>query len=193
MRTIKHKIRGASLQRIEELDHLGTPDWVPYTKAVGQMTAVEEAMAETLHFSGLLRSCSNFEYAQEGRIEDEDGNMHNIEDLLDEAAERLDQAHEEWLEARKHAVRHQKPANEHRETVRRALHTLSAHLTPADWYAIGEAAKLCAYAGLQLGTSAQAKAHGDKMERIEQTLDRIPGHYIADAADYITGADNENA
>jgi hypothetical protein len=87
MRTIKHTIRGASLSRIEELDHLGTPDWVPFEK-------------DGLHFSGLLRSCSRFEYIDSGRVQDEDGNMHDLAELLDEAAERLDQAHQEWLEAR---------------------------------------------------------------------------------------------
>lgn len=110
MKYMKHTIKGASLQRIEELHHLGTPDWVPYTVlANSHPSALEEAMAETLHFSGLLRSCANFEHIDSGRIEDEDGNMHDIEELLDNAAERLDQAHEEWLEDRKHSVRHREP------------------------------------------------------------------------------------
>ena len=72
-----------------------------------------------------------------------------------------------------------------RKAVKRALHTLSAHLTPSDWYEIGEAARVCAHAGAQLGTSSQAKAHGDKMQRISETLDRIPEHYIASMAGYI--------
>ena len=110
MKIIKHRIKGASLQRIEELHHLGTPDWVPATRAVGQMTAVEEAMAETMHFSGLLRGCSRSDFVEDGiNLVDEDGSLHDLGELLDDAAERLDQAHEEWLEAQKHAVRHQDP------------------------------------------------------------------------------------
>jgi len=85
MKTIKHTIRGASLERIEELSHLGTPDWVPYEQD-GQ------------HFSGLLRQCSRSNFAALHSIPDEDGNMHDLAELLDEAAERLDQAHQEWLE-----------------------------------------------------------------------------------------------
>jgi len=115
MRIVKHTIKGASLQRIEELDHLGTPDWVPYTRAVGQMTAVEEAMAETQHYSGLLRSIANMVGEDLGEkdpfrfFRDEDGGKHDIEEILDDAAERLDQAHEDWLEQMKHSVRHQEP------------------------------------------------------------------------------------
>jgi hypothetical protein len=101
MKTKRHTIKGASLECIEEYTNdIGgdLPDWVPYMVAVeGTETSnLDAALVTGQHFSGLLRSCSNFEYVQEGRIEDEDGNMHNIEDLLDEAAERLDQAHEEW-------------------------------------------------------------------------------------------------
>ena len=117
MKQKTHTPRGASLARIEELSHLGTPDWLKHTK--GQ------------DFSGLLRACSRFEYTESGyaarlrskaarlrmraagieiesgQIEDESGELHDISELLDNAAERLDQAHQEWLEARKHAVRHQ--------------------------------------------------------------------------------------
>lgn len=102
MKTKTHTIRGASLKRIEELDHLGTPDWVPYTVAIEgtETSALDEAMVETQHFSGLLRSCSRFEYIMDGQIEDENGQMHDLEELLDNAAERLDQAHQEWLEAK---------------------------------------------------------------------------------------------
>jgi len=101
MKTKKHRIEGASLSRIEELDHLGTPDWVPYTVAIeGTETSnLDAAMVETQHFSGLLRECSRFEYIMDGKIEDENGIMHDLENLLDDAAERLDQAHQEWLEA----------------------------------------------------------------------------------------------
>jgi hypothetical protein len=108
MKTRTHTIRGASLKTIEELRHLGTPDWVPYTvTASSHPSALEEAMTNTLHFSGLLRSCSNYARIDETHIDDEEGQPHHIGELLDEAAERLDQAHQEWLENRQQSVRHQ--------------------------------------------------------------------------------------
>jgi len=108
MKTKVHTIKGASLRNIEELDHLGTPDWVPYTVAVAgtETSALDEVMVQTMHYSGLLRSCSNYSRIDETHIDDEDGEQHHIGELLDGAAERLDQAHEEWLEVRKHQVRH---------------------------------------------------------------------------------------
>ena len=101
MKTKTHTIDGASLKRIEELASsidYRVPDWVPYTVAIEgtETSALDEAMVSTLHFSGLLRQCSRFEYIMDGQ--DEDGKMHNLEELLDDAAERLDQAHQEWLE-----------------------------------------------------------------------------------------------
>lgn len=104
MKTARHYADGASLSRIEELASevsYRVPDWVPYTVAVAgtETSALDEAMVQTSHFSGLLRQCSNFEHVDSGRIEDEDGKLHEISELLDEAAERLDQAHQEWLEA----------------------------------------------------------------------------------------------
>lgn len=110
MKTKIHTIQGASLKRIEQLDHLGTPDWVPHIVAIPgtETSALDEAMVETQHFSGLLRSIS-FAITGDIKVLDEDGNEHDLEELLDGAAERLDQAHEEWLEQRKHSVRHQEP------------------------------------------------------------------------------------
>lgn len=104
MKTKLHRINGASLERIEQLASrldYRTPDWVPYTVAIAgtETSALDEAMVDTTHFSGLLRQCSRFEYVMDGQIEDENGKMHDLEDLLDDAAERLDQAHQEWLEA----------------------------------------------------------------------------------------------
>jgi len=103
MKTKLHRIDGASLKRIEELASsidYRVPDWVPFTVPVAgtETSALDEAMVETQHFSGHLRECSRFEYVMDGQIEDENGKMHNLEDLLDDAAERLDQAHQEWLE-----------------------------------------------------------------------------------------------
>jgi len=101
MKTETHMIQGCSLQRIEELDHLGTPDWVPYTvTASSHPSALEEAMTNTLHFSGLCRQLCNSEYIMDGKMHDEEGVDHDICDVLDDAAERLDQAHQEWLEAK---------------------------------------------------------------------------------------------
>lgn len=101
MRTKRHTIKGASLECIEEYTQdIGgdLPDWVPYIVAIEgtETSALDEAMVQTQHYSGLLRSCSNYTLIDETHIDDEDGNKHNIADLLDEAAERLDQAHEEW-------------------------------------------------------------------------------------------------
>ena len=55
----------------------------------------------------------------------------------------------------------------------------------AQWQAIGKAAEACAYAGMQLGTSSQAKAHGDKMAAIDAALADVRPHYIAEMAGYI--------
>jgi len=103
MKTKVHRIDGASLERIEQLASsidYRVPDWVPYTVAIPgtETSALDEAMVNTIHFSGKLRECSRFEYIMDGQVEDEDGKMHDIEELLDEAAERLDAAHQEWLE-----------------------------------------------------------------------------------------------
>lgn len=102
MKTKQHMIKGASLERIESLSHFGTPDWVPYTvTASSHPSALEEAMTDTRHFSGLLRECSRSDFVEDGvRLVDEAGGLHNLEELLDDAAERLDQAHQEWLEQR---------------------------------------------------------------------------------------------
>ena len=112
MKTKRHTIEGASLRKIEELDHLGTPDWVPFTVAIPgtETSALDEVMVETQHFSGVLRGCSRCDFVDDGiNLPDEDGTLHDLGELLDNAAERLDQAHQEWLEARHHAVRHQEP------------------------------------------------------------------------------------
>jgi len=103
MKTKLHRIDGASLERIEELASsidYRVPDWVPYTVAIAgtETSALDEAMVQTQHFSGHLRECSRFEYIMDGQVEDENGKMHDIEELLDDAAERLDAAHQEWLE-----------------------------------------------------------------------------------------------
>ena len=106
MKTEKHIINGASLSNIEEMaDELGhdcKPDWVPYLVGIeGTETSnLDAAMVETKDFSGLLRELSRAEYIDQGRMEDEDGKMHNIEEILDDAAERLDQAQEEWMDAK---------------------------------------------------------------------------------------------
>ena len=102
MKTKVHLIDGASLERIEELASsidYRVPDWVPYTVAIEgtETSALDEAMVQTQHFSGLLRGCSNSLMLTE-MIEDEDGEQHPLGQLLDDAAERLDQAHQEWLE-----------------------------------------------------------------------------------------------
>lgn len=102
MKTKTHLIDGASLQRIEELSHLGTPDWVPHTVAIAgtETSALDEAMVETQHYSGLLRGCSRCDFVSDGvNLVDEDGKLYDLFELLDGAAERLDQAHQEWLEA----------------------------------------------------------------------------------------------
>ena len=104
MKTKKHLIDGASLKRIEELASsidYRTPDWVPYTVAIPgtETNALDEAMVNTLHFSGLLRECTRSDFVCDGiNIVDEDGTLHDLGELLDNAAERLDQAHQEWLE-----------------------------------------------------------------------------------------------
>lgn len=81
-----HRIAGANLDRIEQLSatlDYRTPNWLPHSR--------------DLHYSGLLRECSRFEYIVDGEIEDESGQMHRVDELLEEAAERLDMAHEAWL------------------------------------------------------------------------------------------------
>lgn len=104
MKTKVHLIDGASLKRIEELASsidYRVPDWVPYTVAIAgtETNALDEAMVQTQHFSGLLRECSRSEFVGDGvRLVDEAGGLHSLEGLLDDAAERLDQAHQEWLE-----------------------------------------------------------------------------------------------
>ena len=105
MKTKRHQINGASLSNIEEMaDELGhdhKPDWVPFTVKVDgtETSALDREMTHTLDFSGLLRECSRCDYVTDGHnLVDEDGNLHDLEWLLDEAAERLDQAHEEWLD-----------------------------------------------------------------------------------------------
>lgn len=103
MKTKVHQPTGcAPMARIEELASsidYRTPDWVPYTVAIPgtETSALDEAMVSTLHFSGLLRSCSFFASEIED-IKDEDGEVHSVEYLLDDAAERLDSAHLDWLE-----------------------------------------------------------------------------------------------
>lgn len=103
MKTEVHTIDGASLSRIEELGSsldYPVPNWVPYTVAIPgtETSTLDRAMVETQHYSGLLRECSNSDYTLDGQVEDESGNMHDIAELFDNAAERLDQAHQEWLE-----------------------------------------------------------------------------------------------
>ena len=102
MKTELHTIRGASLERIEELSHLGKPDWAPYRVAIvgTETSALDAAMGgDTKDFSGVLRDCSRCEFAVEGYdLTDEDGRLHDLSELLDDAAERLDQAEQEWLE-----------------------------------------------------------------------------------------------
>lgn len=102
MKTKKHRIEGASMDRIEELAsaiNYRTPDWVPYIVAIEgtETSSLDAAMVETQHFSGLLRDCARS--AGTALLEDENGITHDLETLLDDAAERLDQAHQEWLEA----------------------------------------------------------------------------------------------
>ena len=104
MKTERHIIRGACLESIEtmasEIDYRA-PNWVPYTVAIEgtETSALDAVMVDTLHFSGLLRQCSMSDFVTDGdfRLCDESGNLHGLEGLLDEAAERLDQAHQEWL------------------------------------------------------------------------------------------------
>ncbi len=95
MKTKLHTIGGASLTRIEELASsidYRVPDWVPYTVAIDGTEAGK-------HFSGLLRECSGSDFILDGQnIVDEDGGLHDLGGLLDDAAERLDQAHQDWLE-----------------------------------------------------------------------------------------------
>ncbi len=105
MKTKVHLIDGASLTRIEELASsidYRTPDWVPYTVAIPgtETNALDEAMVQTQHFSGLLRECSRSDFVEDGvqHLCDESGGLHKLGELLDDAAERLDQAHQEWLE-----------------------------------------------------------------------------------------------
>jgi len=109
MKTKRHYADGASLERIEELAssiEYQVPDWVPYTVAIEgtETSALDEAMVQTSHFSGLLRQLSNSDYisgpAESRMMPDEENKQHDIFEVLDEAAERLDQAHQEWLEAR---------------------------------------------------------------------------------------------
>jgi len=107
MKTEKHIINGASLSNIEEMaDELGhdcKPDWVPYLVGIeGTETSnLDAAMVETKDFSGLLRECSRSDFVEDGQnIVDEDGKLHDLGGLLDDAAERLDQAQEEWMDGK---------------------------------------------------------------------------------------------
>lgn len=101
MKTKRHTIKGASLSNIEDLSEYGTPDWVPHLVGVPgtETSALDELMVETQHYSGLLRECSRSDFVEDGiNLCDESGGLHDLGELLDNAAERLDQAHEEWLE-----------------------------------------------------------------------------------------------
>lgn len=108
MKTERHIITGASLSNIEEMaDELGhdvKPDWAPYLVAVAgtETSALDEASVQTKDFSGLLREVSRCEYVSDNMhmLVDEDGKLHELEELLDQAAERLDQAEEEWMDAK---------------------------------------------------------------------------------------------
>lgn len=95
MKTKRHMIGGASLTRIEELASsidYRVPDWVPYTVAI-------DGTAAGKHFSGLLRECAGSDFVTDGQnIVDEEGGLHDLGGLLEDAAERLDQAHQDWLE-----------------------------------------------------------------------------------------------
>jgi hypothetical protein len=89
MRNITHQPKGASLERIEELRELvtTTPDWVPHIRPTCGASG-----AQGQDFSGLLREVA---------LRDDVPPW--LEELLDQAAERLDQAEEEYLEvAAKH-------------------------------------------------------------------------------------------
>lgn len=103
MKTKLHTIRGASLECIEEYtqDLNGeVPDWVPYRVAIDgtETSQLDAAMGgNTKHFSGVLRECGRSDFVSDGvNLVDEDGRLHDLGELLDDAAERLDQAHEEW-------------------------------------------------------------------------------------------------
>lgn len=103
MKTKLHTIKGASLECIEEYtqDLNGeVPDWVPYRVAIDgtETSALDAAMGgDTKHFSGVLRECGRSDFVSDGvNLTDEDGRLHDLGELLEEAAERLDQAHEEW-------------------------------------------------------------------------------------------------
>jgi len=107
MKTTRHICDGASLSNIEEMaDELGhdvKPDWVPYLVGIeGTETSnLDAAMVETKDYSGLLRECSRCDFVDDGiNLVDEDGKLHDLGELLDEAAERLDQAQEEWMDGK---------------------------------------------------------------------------------------------
>lgn len=102
MKTAIHTIRGSSLECIEDYTNEingDVPDWVPYIVAVDgtETSAIDKELVQTKHFSGLLRECGRSDFVGDGQnLVDEDGKLHDLGEILEDAAERLDQAHEEW-------------------------------------------------------------------------------------------------
>lgn len=81
--------------------------------------------------------------------------------------------------------------HEQRETVRRAIHTVFSHLSAGALRELAERQQAVNYAGAQLGTSSQAKAHTEKMAAIDNAVDNLADFYIRQMADYIAPEANE--
>ena len=74
-----------------------------------------------------------------------------------------------------------------RDTVRRAIGAVFAHLTAAHIARLSETHDAIAYAGAQLGTSSQAKANGEHWDAIGETVDDLGDFYTIEAAKFIEG------
>lgn len=81
-----------------------------------------------------------------------------------------------------------------RELLRAALHTLVCHVSAKHWEAVRAAEDHAIYCGMQLGTSSQARAHGELMDAVDAAIDEIQGrgftgsHSVAEAAESIRRA-----
>lgn len=76
---------------------------------------------------------------------------------------------------------------EQRDTVRRAIGAIFAHLSTADIDRLTATHAAIAYAGAQLGTSSQAKANGEHWDAIGEIVDDLGDFYTIEAANFING------
>jgi len=86
-----------------------------------------------------------------------------------------------------------KATEEQREAVRRAIIAVFSHLSTADIDRLTATHADVAYAGMQLGTSSQARAHTEHMRAVDEAVRRLSDFYTVEAANFIRGEGRRTA